>query len=81
MNVEQFVNQVTNNAKTKQWLSCTESVERADGQCFAVGIKAYGKWVQRIECGSYVDGIAEQKTIKALKEQLTALVTQLLNLQ
>lgn len=81
LTVDQFVKLVTDNAKTKKWLSCTMPVIRSDGEVFSIGIKSFGKWVQVIQCGCYMDGIPEQKTIKALKEELTKVVTQFLNLQ
>lgn len=79
--VDQFVEMICANVKTNRWLSCTETVQRSDGQCFSVGVKSYGRWVQVMECGAYRDGLPEQKTIKALRDRAQKLVTALLNAQ
>jgi len=70
--VEQIAQAVADNAKTNKWLSCTYQVAhpQAVGGTIAVGVKAFGKWVQRIQCAGLVDGIPEQKTLKALKAQV-----------
>ena len=64
------------NAKTGKWLSCTFDMETDDPMgAIAVGIKAYGLWVQRIECAGMVDGIPEQRTQKALRAAVLDLLT------
>ena len=47
MTKQEFVAMVVANHKTSKWLSCTVEVEGVQ-----VGIKAFGKWVQRME-GNY----------------------------
>lgn len=72
--IEQVVQEVANNAKLGKWLSCRYDVSLPDGTTKALGVKAYGKWVQRVELCGMVDGIPEQKTLKALKEKLADLI-------
>lgn len=69
---------IADNAKYKQWLSCTFQVSRSQG-VFSVGVKAYGKWVQRIECGGVSDGLPEQRTIKALRAESEAMINRILD--
>ena len=71
MNVQDIADAVAANAKTGKWLNCTFTLD--DGN--KVGIKAYGKWVQRIECCGLVDGVCEQKTLKALKAEVISTIT------
>lgn len=47
MTKEDFIKMVVANHKSGKWLSCTVEVEGVK-----VGIKAFGKWVQRME-GNY----------------------------
>lgn len=77
MNVQEIAQAVADNAKSGKWLSCTFQLDcpGAVGGTVAVGIKAFGKWVQRVECAGLVDGVPEQKTLKALKEQTADLIT------
>ena len=76
---EALADLVCKNAKSGKWLSATYSVEVANRAPVAVGIKAYGLWVQRIECCGLIDGVSEQKTQKALKAQLIDLLTRMTN--
>lgn len=67
MDKQEFINMIAANVKTKQWLNGTFDV---NGK--RIGIKAYGKWVQRMQVSwelFYIE-IPEQKTIKALKAAL-----------
>lgn len=73
MNKLEFIKMVTDNVKTKQWLNCTVPVT-LHNTTFNVGIKAYGKWVQRIELCGIVESVPEQKTNKALALELTKLL-------
>ena len=75
--IEQVAQAIADNVKTKQWLSCTFQVVTERGT-FSVGVKAFGKWVQRIECLDMVDGIPEQKTVKAVRAESMALITRML---
>ena len=63
MTVDQLADAIIANAKTGKWLSATFDV---DGMP-AVGVKAFGRWVQRIECCGITTGVAEQRTNKALR--------------
>lgn len=73
MNKLEFIKLVTDNVKTKQWLNCTVSITLGN-DTFNVGIKAFGKWVQRIELCGIVESIPEQKTNKALVDELSKLL-------
>lgn len=64
MTLDQLADTVVANVKTGKWLSATFDV---DGMPAGVGVKAYGRWVQRIECCGITTGVAEQKTNKALR--------------
>lgn len=67
--IDQLCEAVAENVKTKSWYNQRLFIEH-DGHTYAVGIKAFGKWVQRIETNGRVGGVEETKTIKALKENL-----------
>jgi hypothetical protein len=58
------------NIRTKQWLSCTLPYTLPDGTTVHVGIKAFGRWVQRLECCGIVSNVPEQKTNKRFAELL-----------
>lgn len=73
LTIEQFASLATDNAKSGKWLSCTMPVEHK-GVVHHVGIKSYGKWVQRIECCGISEGVAEQKTLKAMKAGIISTV-------
>lgn len=77
MTIQEIAQAVADNAKSGKWLSCTFqlSAPGAVGGTVSVGIKAFGKWVQRVECAGLVDGVPEQKTLKALKEKTADLIT------
>lgn len=78
--VEQIAQAVADNAKSGKWLSCTYQIAhpQAVGGAVTVGVKAFGKWVQRVECVGLVDGLPEQKTLKALKAQVIGLINGML---
>lgn len=60
-------------AKAKRWLSCTYRINTDKG-ILPLGIKAFGKWVQIVQCCGISDSIPEQKTWKAAKAELHATV-------
>lgn len=64
MTLDQLADAIVANARTGKWLSAVFAV---DGMPAGVGVKAYGRWVQRIECCGVTTGVAEQKTNKALR--------------
>ena len=66
MTKTEFIAMVANNHKTGKWLSCTVEV---DGTM--VGVKAYGKWIQRMEGAGkpYFSG-AECRTVATFKSQI-----------
>lgn len=72
MTIQEIAKAIADNAKTGKWLSCQFQVEhpQAVGGSYSVGVKAFGKWVQRLECVGLVDSIPEQKTLKALQEKV-----------
>lgn len=78
MKIEDVVEEVVKNANSGKWLSCTFRVEAPDGTEHGLGIKAFGKWVQRVEVCGLVDGLPERKTLKALRASLTDLLTRML---
>lgn len=65
---EQVAEAIANNARTGKWLSCTFTIATDKGPT-GLGVKAFGKWVQRLEICHLVDGVPEQKTLKALKTE------------
>ena len=73
MNKPDFIKLVKNEARTPAWFSGTYTVNASQ-----VGIKLYGKWVQRISVetptSKFIETIPEQKTLKALAEKLEALL-------
>lgn len=74
--VEAIAQAIADNAKSGKWLSCTFQVAhpQAVGGMVPIGVKAFGKWVQRLQCYTVCDSIPEQKTLKALKfEVITAI--------
>ena len=75
--IETIVKAVSDNAKSGKWLSCTFTVQH-EGEAVAIGVKSYGKWVQRIECRGMVDGIPEQKTLRDLKAKTIDLINAML---
>lgn len=67
--IQEVVDTVVANAKTGEWLNCTFHVV---GWPTGIGIKAYGNWVQRVECCGVVGGTPMGiKTRKAFRESLT----------
>lgn len=52
-----------------RWLSATFLVDYK-GQCFAVGVKAYGKWVQRIECCGITSSTVEVRTLRDFEDRV-----------
>lgn len=78
--VDQIAQAVADNAKTGKWLSCTYQLAhpQAVGGTVAIGIKAFGKWVQVIQCLEFRDGLPEQKTLKALKAGVIDLINGML---
>ena len=79
MKIDKFINLIVSNAKTKKWLSCTEIVQLESGELATIGVKAYGRWVQRIECNGMRGNTGmDYKTVKAFREAVTGEVTNLL---
>jgi len=76
--LDQVAQIVADNAKTKQWLNCTFQVS-ANGRTYGLGVKAYGKWVQRYQVGPFCDGIPEQKSVKLMRELFIGNVQNCLN--
>lgn len=77
MSIDQVAQAIADNVKTKKWLSCTFQVQTEKG-VFSVGVKTFGKWVQRVECCGMADGLPEQKTVKALREESARLIGRML---
>ena len=64
MNLYQFTKMICDNYKSNKWLSGYYDVE-ISGVTYSIGIKAYGKWVQRLECNGKITSVEECKTLKA----------------
>lgn len=71
--IDQFVDLVIQNARAKpaRWLNCTVQIE---GFPAGVGVKAHGRWVQRVECSGIADGLPEARTLAQLRTDLTDLL-------
>jgi len=67
MDRQAFVKMVVENAKTGEWINSWYRVGDT-----IVGVKAYGKWVQRMEVADkpYWSGSCSHKTLKALRSEL-----------
>lgn len=65
--VESLAAVIVDNARggAPRWLSATFDV-RYGGEFFKVGVKSYGKWVQRIECCGVTASVPEVRTLTAL---------------
>ena len=70
--LDQIISDILQARKDKKWLSCTYRINTDNG-IFSFGVKAFGLWVQRVECCGLTDSIPEQKTVKAFKEAFTKL--------
>lgn len=66
----EMVAEIVANAKTDKWLNGAYAIEY-EGKAYYIGVKAYGKWVQRIQCGDRYASTTEQKTLKAFKAEVT----------
>lgn len=64
MNLHQFVKMICDNHKTGQWLIGFYDVE-ISGKSYCIGVKTYGKCVQRLECAGLVISVEESKTLKS----------------
>lgn len=62
----EFINMVAANHKSGKWIDSTFEVDGVN-----IGIKAFGKWIQRMEgnCKPYFSG-AECKTVSTFKSQI-----------
>ena len=66
--IESVAAEVVANVKTKKWLSCTFQVQTDKG-VFGVSLKAFGKWVQIIQCCGIRSDVPECKTLRELREK------------
>lgn len=66
--VEQVAQAIADNAKTGKWLSCHFQVKTEKG-VIPIGVKAFGKWVQRIEVFGIVGSVEEKRTLRDLKAE------------
>lgn len=62
--LEQILADIQAAAKAKKWTCCTYRINTDKG-VFSLGVKAYGKWAQRVECCGIADTVPEQKTWRA----------------
>mgnify|MGYP000887023493 CR=1 FL=1 len=62
----EFIQMIAKNHNSGKWINGTFDVEGMH-----IGVKAYGKWIQRMEgnCKPYFSG-AECKTVSAFKSQI-----------
>jgi hypothetical protein len=77
MLIEQVSKAIADNAKSNQWLSCHFELEH-NGQAYKLGVKAFGRWIQRMELCGIVSNVPEQKTNKRLVELCNAEILVLL---
>ena len=77
MNIDQIVKAIQDNTKTNKWLSCHFDLEH-NGQVYKLGVKSFGRWVQRLELCGVVSNVPEQKTNKRLAELCTLEINVLL---
>lgn len=77
MTPSDLIETIVANAPKRVWLSSTFQITTERGT-FGVGVKAYGKWVQRIECCGLCDGTTEHKTLKAFRADITQLLNRIL---
>lgn len=75
--IDQLAQLVANNAKSKQWLSAHFSITH-NGETYRIGVKSFGKWVQRMELNGIVSNVPEQKTLTRMRELFTLECTYLL---
>ncbi len=61
-------------ANKGKWTISTFKIN-TDRGIFSLGVKAFGKWAQRIECCGIADGVPEQKTQKAFRAEFHKTVT------
>lgn len=79
MTPDDLITIIVDNAKSKQWLSSTFQITTERGT-FGVGVKAYGRWVQRIECCGLCDGTSSgHKTNKAFRADVSDLLNRILS--
>lgn len=69
---ENFINNIITNAKAKTWINSSFDVQlgNAEKQTVNIGVKAFGRWIQRLQVNGLYESITEQKTNKALKQSL-----------
>lgn len=66
MERQEFIGLVVKNHSSKQWINGTETIDGV-----TIGVKAYGKWVQRLQrmdTGAYTS--FEAKTVKDFREKM-----------
>jgi hypothetical protein len=71
--IEQILADIRAASKANKWLFCTYRINTDKGIA-PLGVKAFGKWVQRMECWGLCDGVSEQKTWKAFDAEFTRVV-------
>lgn len=65
MTKQEFVELLLANVRTNKWLSCTVDVEGRK-----VGVKAYRRWVQRLECCGITATVNECRTQREFSKQI-----------
>jgi len=68
--IDTYVSAVIAHAKTNTWWNCTVEVSHG-GKIHTVACKAFGLWVQRVECCGIRSDVQECKTQKAFRLALT----------
>lgn len=77
MKIDQITKAIADNAKTQKWLTCHFDMEYK-GATYKLGVKSFGRWVQRLELCGVVSDVPEQKTNKRLIELAKAEILVLL---
>ena len=68
--IETLTALIVGNAKHKKWLSAHFQITH-NGELYSLGVKAFGRWVQRLELCGIVSNVPEQKTNKRMGELVT----------
>lgn len=70
MNIDEVTKTIVSNVKTGKWLSCHLELTYGDAT-YQLGVKSFGRWVQRLDLVGIVSNVPEQKTNKRMAELVT----------
>ena len=69
--IQQILADIRENGKAGKWTSCTYRINTDKG-VYTLGVKAFGKWCQRLELVDMRSDIAGQNTWKAFDSAFIA---------